>query len=262
MAARRSRYARSAAAAGAAIAATSLLSGCGLIPSFISGTPSAESPAEPSAPDATTDARAQQQFFDNTMLMIPMVASVDPSSSWASIEPVPWDQADPALRETIVGMGEDACVRADAAAGTSELEDPAMTWLAARFLCPEHRELADEFLSNGASVSPTHSMADLFELALLQDDDASTDEVLTANDSCMGALAIAWEVADGATFEMTCWLIRVQSVEATGGGSEYRSLFTDAGELGNAESDARFSELAEASGAAPNQLSELLDGAE
>ncbi len=202
-----------------------------------------------------------EQFFDNVMLMVPMVASLDPSSSWASVEPAAWDDADPTVRETVVGMGLDACIRADDAANASELEDPAITWLAARFLCEEHREVADEFLSNDATISPTHTMADLFELALVQDDATATD-LLDANTICVGALALAWEVHAGFTPEATCWLIRVQSVEETGGDAEYLSLFDNAGDVENAATDARFGELAEASGAKPNALSELLEGVE
>ncbi|QYM77451.1 hypothetical protein K1X41_13920 [Leucobacter luti] len=190
-----------------------------------------------------------------------MVASLDPSSSWASVEPQAWEDADPAVRETVVGMGLDACTRADDAAGVSDLEDPAMTWLAARFLCEEHREVADEFLSNDASISPTHTMADLFELAVVKED-ATTDELLDANNVCIAALAVAWEVHAGFTPDATCWLIRVQSVEETGGDAEYVSLLSNVDEAKNAAVDARFGELAEASGATPNALSELLDGME
>lgn len=204
---------------------------------------------------------AQQQFFDNVILAVPMVASLDPSSSWTSVELAAWDDTDPTVRETVVGMGLDACTRADDAVDASELKDPAMTWLAARFLCKEHRKVADEFLSNDASISPTHTMADLFELALVQDDTTAT-EVLDANTICIGTLALAWEVHAGFTLDATCWLIRVQSVEETGGDAEYLSLFDNAGDVENAAADARFGELAKASGATPNALSELLEGLE
>lgn len=257
----RSQRTWSALAASAAIAGSLVLSGCGLLPSFTTDGSAPGAPAESSASDKRGDAAAQQQFFDNVMLMAPMVASLDPSSSWASVEPTAWDDADPTMRETVVGMGLDACKRADDAAAASELEDPAITWLAARFLCEEHREVADEFLSNDASISPTHTMADLFELALVHED-ATVNELLDANTVCIGALAIAWDVHEGFTPDATCWLIRVQSVEETGGDAEYLSLFTDAGDAANTASDARFGELAEASGATPNNLSELLEGME
>lgn len=247
--------------AGAAIAGSAFLSGCGLLPSFVTDGPPAGAPAESSDADRGTDPEVQREFFDNAMLMIPMVASFDPNSSWTSIEPLAWDDADPSVRETVVGMGLEACARADEASGEEGLEDPSMTWLAARFLCPEHREAADEFLSNGASISPTHSMADLFELALIQKD-ATADELFTANLACIGALALAWEVHDGFTPDATCWLIRVQSVEETSGNAEYLSIFTNKSDLENAATDARFAELAEASGATPNKLSELFEGIE
>lgn len=257
----RSQRTWSALAAGAAIAASLVLSGCGLLPSFTTGDSAPGAPPESSGSDARGDAAAQQQFFDNVMLMAPMVASFDPSSSWASVEPTAWDDADPTTRETVVGMGLDACERADDAAGASELEDPGITWVAARFLCEEHREVADEFLSNGASISPTHTMADLFELALVHED-ATVNELLDANTVCIGALALAWEVHAGFTPDATCWLIRVQSVEETGGDAEYLSLFTNAGDAETATVDARFGELAKASGATPNDLSKLLEGME
>ncbi|WP_336659400.1 hypothetical protein [Leucobacter sp. USHLN153] len=247
--------------ASAAIAGSLLVSGCGLMPSLLVDEGSSGALAESHAADDRGNAVAQQQFFDNAMLMVPMVASVDPSSSWASVEPTAWDDADPTVRETVVSMGLDACTRADSATEISELEDPAMTWLAARFLCDEHREVADEFLSSDASISPTHTMADLFELALVQDDATATD-LLDANTVCIGALAIAWEVRAGTTPDVTCWLIRVQSVEETGGDTEYLSLFEHADDAQQAATDARFGELAEASGATPNALSELLEGVE
>lgn len=256
-----SRRTWSAIGAGAAIAGTAFLSGCGLVPSFLAEDSPAGTPAESSATDRSSDTQAQQKFFDNAMLMIPMVASFDPSSTWTSIEPLGWDEADPSVRETVVGMGLDACVRADEATGQEGLEDPAMTWLAARFLCPEHLEAADEFLSNDATISPTHSMADLFELALVQSD-ASAEELFKANMYCIGALALAWEVHEGFTPDATCWLIRVQSVEETSGNSEYLSLFANKGDVENTATDARFAVLAEASGATPNKLSELFEGME
>ena len=248
-------------AATAALVGSAALSGCGMLPSFLSESSPAGAPAESSASDRGSDPETQQEFFDNTMLMIPMVTSFDPTSSWTSIEPLDWDAADPSVRETVLGMGMDACARADAAVGQEGLEDPAMTWLAARFLCPEHLEAADEFLSNDATISPTHSMADLFELALVQED-ATTEEIFTADRGCIGALALAWEVHEGFTSDATCWLIRVQSVEETSGNTEYVMFFVDQGDVENAATDARFAELAEASGATPNQLSELLDGME
>lgn len=122
-------------------------------------------------------------------------------------------------------------------------------------------EVADKFLSNDVSISPTHTMADLFELALVQDDVTITD-LLDANNICIGALALSWEVHEGFTPDATWWLIRVQSVEETGGDAEYLSLFEYAGDAENAASDARFGELAKASGATPNALSELLEGVE
>lgn len=232
-----------------------------MLPSFITeGTP-AVAPSESGTADARGDAAAQEEFFDNVMLMVPMVASLDPTSPWASVEPAAWDEADASVRDTVVEMGLDACTRADEARGASGLEDPAMTWLAARFLCGEHREAADEFLSNDTSISPTHTMADLFELAVVQDD-ATTAELLDANTVCIGALALAWEVHAGFTPDATCWLIRVQSVEETGGDAEYLSLFVNADDVANAASDERFAVLAEASGATPNDLSNLLDGME
>lgn len=232
-----------------------------MVPSLLTNQNATDAPAESRAADDREDPAAQQQFFDNVILMIPMVASLDPASSWTSVELVAWDGADPTVKETVVGMGLDACTRADDAAGADELEDPAMTWLAARFLCAEHREIADEFLANDASISPTHTMADLFELALVQED-ATTNELLDANNVCIGALALAWEVHAGFTLDATCWLIRVQSVEETDGNTEYVSLFTNAGDAENAAADARFGELAEASGATPNKLSELLEDIE
>lgn len=234
-----------------------MLSGCGVVPSFLTDSGS----SEPKSETRDVDAEVQQEFFDNAMLMIPMVTSFDPSSTWTSIEPLAWGDADPSVRETVVGMGLEACARADEASGQEGLEDPSMTWLAAQFLCPEHREAADEFLSNGASISPTHSMADLFELALIQKD-ATADELFSANLACIGALALAWEVHEGFTPDATCWLIRVQSVEETDGNAEYLSIFTDKGDLENAATDARFAELAKASGATPNQLSDLFEGME
>ncbi|RZT66799.1 hypothetical protein [Leucobacter luti] len=39
----------------------------------------------------------------------------------------------------------------------------------------EHREAADEFLSPDANISPTHTMADLFELAMVQDHATATE---------------------------------------------------------------------------------------
>lgn len=257
----RSRRTWSALTASAAIAGALALSGCGMVPNLLAGQSSSDAPAESSAVDTRTDPAAQEQFFDNVILMIPMVASLDPASSWTSVELVAWDDADPTVRETVVDMGLDACGRADDAAGASELEDPAMTWLAARFLCEEHRDAADEFLANDASISPTHTMADLFELALVQKDTTTTD-LLDANNICIGALALAWEVHEGFTRDATCWLIRVQSVEETSGNAEYVSLFDNAGDAENAAADARFGELAEASGATPNTLSELLEDIE
>lgn len=248
-------------AASAAIAGSMALSGCGLVPSFVTDDNSSGSPAESGTAEDRDNPEAQQQFFDNVILAVPMVASLDPSSSWTSVELVAWDDADPTTRETVVGMGLDACARADEAASASELKDPAMTWLAAQFLCTEHREVADEFLSNDASISPTHTMADLFELALVQNDVTTTD-LLDANNICIGALALSWEVHEGFTPDATCWLIRVQSVEETGGDAEYLSLFDNAGDAENAASDARFGELAKASGATPNALSELLEDIE
>lgn len=258
----RTRRARSVLTASAAIAASLALSACGSAPNTPADTSVSEAPAESHASPAADDrgnAKAQQEFFDNVILAIPMVASLDPSSSWTSVELQAWDDADPTVRETVVGMGLDACTRADDADDASQLEDPAMTWLAARFLCGEHREAADEFLSNGASISPTHTMADLFELAVVKDD-ATATELLDANNVCIGALALAWEVREGFTPDATCWLIRVQSVEEAGGDAEYLSLFTNAGDAGNAATDARFGELAKASGATPNALSELFEG--
>ncbi|MCW2288366.1 hypothetical protein [Leucobacter luti] len=257
----RSRRTVVALAASVAIASSLLLSGCGLVPNVLADENAANSPAKSQAAEERWNPAAQQQFFDNVILAVPVVASLDPSSSWASVEPQAWEDADPAVRGTVVGMGLDACTRADDAAGASELEDPAMTWLAARFLCEEHREVADEFLSNDASISPTHTMADLFELAVVKED-ATTDELLDANNVCIAALAVAWEVHAGFTPDATCWLIRVQSVEETGGDAEYVSLLSNVDEAKNAAVDARFGELAEASGATPNALSELLDGME
>lgn len=254
----RSRRAWPALTAGAAIVASLVLAGCGSVSGSPASEPAPEAPAESPSADDRDSAKAQQEFFDNAILAIPMVTSLDPTSSWTSVELQAWDDADPTVRETIVGMGLDACTVADDAADVSELKDPAMTWLAARFLCGEHREAADEFLSNGASISPTHSMADLFELAVVKDDATATD-ILDANNVCLGALALAWEVHAGFTPDATCWLIRVQSVEETGGDAEYLSLFKNAGDAENAATDARFGELAEASGATPNALSELLD---
>lgn len=231
------------------------------MPSFLADDSSSNAPAAPSTADNREDPAAQQQFFDNVILAVPMVASLDPTSSWTTIELAAWDEADPATRETVVEMGIDACTRADEAASASELKDPAMTWLAARFLCEEHREAADEFLSNDKKISPTHTMADLFELAVVKDD-ATAADLLLANNVCIAALALAWEVHEGFTPDATCWLIRVQSVEETGGDAEYISLFTNAEDAEQAAVDARFGELAKASGATPNKLSELLEGME
>lgn len=238
-----------------------MLSGCGMLPSLLADPSPAGAPETADAADHREDAASQQQFFDNAILMIPMVASLDPTSSWTSLELVGWDHADPSVRDTVVEMGLDACSRADSAADASGLADPAMTWLAARFLCEEHREAADDFLSNNASISPTHTMADLFELAVIHDD-ATVNELLDANNVCIGALALSWEVHANFTPDATCWLIRVQSVEETGGDAEYLSLFTGDDGADQAAVDARFGELAEASGATPNDLSELLDGIE
>lgn len=248
-------------AAAATVMGCAVLSGCALTSNDDARVEPSASVTELDGSDEAVGTGAQQRFFDNVMLTFPVVATIDPTSSWAVVEPVAWGQAETTLRETVIGMGEDACARADDAAGVSDLKDPAMTWLAARFLCPHHRDVADEFLSNGATVSSTHSMSDLFELALVQDD-ASTDELLMANTYCLGALALAWDVHEGFTPEMTCWLIRVQSVEESGGDSEYVSLFISAGDVEDAASDARFAELAMASGATPNNLSELLEGVE
>lgn len=104
-------------------------------------------------------------------------------------------------------------------------------------------------------------MADLFELALVHED-ATVNELLDANTVCIGALALAWEVHAGFTPDATCWLIRVQSVEETGGDAEYLSLFTNAGDAETVTVDARFGELAKASGTTPNDLSKLLEGME
>lgn len=248
-------------AASAAIAGSMALSGCGLVPNLLTDQGSSGSPADSSTADDRDNPESQQQFFDNVILAVPMVASFDPSSSWTSVELVAWNDAELATRETVVGMGLDACARADETASASELKDPAMTWLAAQFLCNEHRKVADEFLSNDASISPTHTMADLFTLALVQDD-ATANELLDANNICIGALALSWEVHEGFTPDATCWLIRVQSVEETGGDAEYLSLFENAGDAKGAAADARFGELAKASGATPNALSELLEGVE
>lgn len=98
-------------------------------------------------------------------------------------------------------------------------------------------------------------------MALVQED-ATADEILDANTVCLGALAIGWEVHANFTPGATCWLIRVQSVEETGGDAEYLSLFTNQDDAQNAAVDARFAELAKASGATPNTLSELFDGVE
>lgn len=255
----RTRRTRSVLTASAAIAASLVLSACGSTPNAPADKSTSEAPADSPAADDRGNAKAQQEFFDNVILAIPMVTSLDPSSSWTSVELQAWDDADPTVRETVVGMGLDACTRADDADDASQLEDPAMTWLAARFLCGEHREAADEFLSNGASISPTHTMADLFELAVVKDD-ATATELLDANNVCIGALALAWEVREGFTPDATCWLIRVQSVEEAGGDAEYLSLFKNAGDAENAATDARFAELAKASGATPNALSELFEG--
>lgn len=247
--------------ASAAIAGSVVLSGCGIVPSFLSDENSAGSSDARAATEDRQDPAAQQRFFDNAVLMIPMVTSFDPTSTWASLELAAWDDADPSTRDTIVTMGLDACERADNATDAAELSDPAMTWLAARFLCEEHRDAAESFLSNNASISPTHTMADLFELAIVQED-ATADDLLDANTVCIGALALAWEVHAGFTPDATCWLIRVQSVEETGGNAEYLSLFEGGGDAEQAAVDARFGELAEASGATPNALSDLLDGME
>lgn len=244
-----------------AVAGAVALSGCGSAPSQPADESSSPAPTESRAAEDGANAEAQQQFFDNVMLAVPMVASIDPASSWAAVDPVSWGDADQTMRDTVVGMGLDACGRADEAASASELTDPAMTWLAARFLCDQNLEAADEFLSNDASISPTHTMADMFELALVQED-ATADEILDANTVCLGALAIGWEVHANFTPEATCWLIRVQSVEETGGDAEYLSLFTNQDDAQNAAVDARFAELAKASGATPNTLSELFDGVE
>ena len=263
----RSRRTWPALAASAAVAASLVLSGCASAPSAPTDTGASDapaespttSPAESPAADDRHNPKAQQEFFDNVILAIPMVASLDPSSTWTSVELQAWDDAEPAVRETVVGMGLDACTRADEAGDAAALEDPAMTWLAARFLCGTHRDAADEFLSNGANISPTHTMADLFELAVVKED-ATATEILDANNVCLGALALAWEVREGFTPDATCWLIRVQSVEETAGDAEYLSLFKNASETENAATDARFSELAKASGATPNPLSELFEG--
>lgn len=257
----RPRRTLSALAASAAIAGALVMTGCGLLPNLMANENSSGTPAAPPTAKDRENAAAQQQFFDNVVLAVPMVASLDPSSSWGALELAAWDDADPTVKETVVGMGRDACTRADEAAGASELEDPAMTWLASRFLCEEHRTIADEFLSNDASISPTHTMADLFELALVQDD-ATATEILDANTICIGTLALAWEVHAGFTPDATCWLIRVQSVEETGGNAEYLSLFDNASDTENVAADARFGELAQASGATPNTLSELLEDIE
>ena len=257
----RSRQRWAALAASTALAGCLAVSGCGALPPLLTDESPSTSSGEPTTPSGRDVPAAQQAFFDNVILAIPMVASFDASSSWTSIELVAWDDADPAVKETVVGMGLDACTRADDAAGASELKDPAMTWLASRFLCAEHQAVADEFLSNDASISPTHTMADLFELALVQDDATATD-ILDANNICIGTLALAWEVHAGFTPDATCWLIRVQSVEETGGNAEYLSLFDNASEAENVAADARFGELAQASGATPNTLSELLEDIE
>lgn len=231
---------------GAVLAAT--LTGCGL-PSAPAAD-EAPTSSETESTSAPTAGEAEREFYDNLVVYRQMAHQSDAvPSSWKTPPEGTWSEVDASTRDLYVSVGKEMCASGFSDTGLAEGNtDVYMSWLSARFLCPEHLDVAESELVAFTS----QQLLDVLEYSVLKGN-ATTEDVMLGLVSCEAAMELAYEPPPGYDKGYFCWIMRVSAIGESGDEWDFLKFFD-----GENADEAGFDALAKELGATPSALGGLL----